>query len=115
MAARRADEASRWVCLQPPLPFASVPDAVLRTEHPAAPLAVEDGKVADRKPKGSGLEATVAALVDQQAIAGLSVREWIDSHGESIARRPGSPPRRELRPRRRAPAVRGGGTRIDRV
>jgi hypothetical protein len=88
MTARCAHETSRWVCLQPPLAFAAVPDPVLRTEHPAAPLAVQHGKVADREPKSSGLETAVATLVDQQAIAGLSVRKRIDGHAESIARKP---------------------------
>src|SRR5713101_9596973 len=109
MAARCAHEASRWVCLQPPLALAPVPDAVLGSEHPSPPFAVEDRKVADREPEGSGLKAAVATLVDQQAIAGLGVCKRIDSHAESIARRPGSPPRGQLRLRRRAPAVRGGG------
>jgi hypothetical protein len=103
MAARCADEPARWVSLQPALAFAAVPDAVLGTEHPAPPFAIQDGKVADREPKGSGLEAAVAAIVDQQAIARLGVREGIHSHGESIARS-------DLARRRW-----GGGGRIDGV
>ena len=87
MAARRADEASRWVGLQPALAFAPVPDAVLWAEHPSPPLAVQDRQVADREPEGSGLKAAVATLVDQQAIARLGVGKRIDSHGESIAGR----------------------------
>src|SRR5258708_39937048 len=90
MAARCAHETSRWVCLQPPLALSSVPDAVLGTEHPAPPLAVEDREVADCEPKGSGLKAAVAAFVDQLAIARLGVSERIDCHGESIAGLPTS-------------------------
>jgi hypothetical protein len=85
MAARRAHETSRWVCLQPPLALSPVPDAVLGTEHPSPPFAVQDREVADRKPKGSGLKTAVATLVDQEAIARLGVRKRIDSHPESIA------------------------------
>lgn len=88
MAARRADEASRRVGLKPALALSPVPDAILGTKHPAPPLAVEDRKVADREPEGSGLEAAVAALVDQQPVARLGVSERIDSHWESIAPRP---------------------------
>jgi hypothetical protein len=85
--------------LQPALALSSVPDAVLGTEHPSAPLAVEDREVADREPKSTGLQAAVATLVDQQAIARLSVSERIDSHRGSIAGLPtswggGSPNRR---------------------
>jgi hypothetical protein len=86
MAARCAHEPSRWVCLQPALALSAVPDAVLRTEHPAPSLAVEDREVADCEQKGPGLQAAVAALVDQQAIARLGIGERIDSHAESIAR-----------------------------
>ncbi len=86
MSARCAHKTSRWVCLQPALTLSAVPDAVLRTEHPAPTLAVQDREVADREPKGPGLEAAVATLVDQEAIARLGVGERIDSHGESIAR-----------------------------
>jgi hypothetical protein len=86
MAARCAHETSRRVGLQPPLALSSVPDAVLGTEHPAPPLTIEDREVADCEPKGSGLEAAVAALVDQLAITRLGVSKRIDSHGESIAR-----------------------------
>src|SRR5216683_1468890 len=86
MAARCAHEASRWVGLQPSLALAPVPDAVLGTEHPTAPFAVEDRKVANREPEGSGLKAAVATLVDQQAISGFGISERIHSHRESIAR-----------------------------
>ena len=112
MAARCAHETSRRVCLQPALAFAPVPDAVLWAEHPSPPLAVQDRQVADREPEGSGLEAAVATLVDQQAIARLGVGKRIDSHGESIAGRLGSPPRGELRPR---PKGAGGEGTIGRV
>jgi hypothetical protein len=103
VAARCAHEPSRRVSLQPSLALSPVPDAVLGTEHPASPFAVEDCEVADCEPKRSGLQAAVATLVDEQPIARLGVCKRIDSHGESIARsalaRPG----------------RGGGTRIDGV
>lgn len=87
MAARCAHKASRWVCLQPALALSAVPNAVLRTEHPAPPLAIQDREVADREPESSGLETAVATLIDEQAITRLGVRERIYSHGESIARR----------------------------
>jgi hypothetical protein len=86
MAARCAHEAPWRVCLKPALTFASVPDAVLGTEHPAPPFAVEDREVADREAKGSSLHAPVAALVDQQPVARLGICKRIDSHVESIAR-----------------------------
>ena len=95
MSARCANQASRRVGLQPALALSSVPDAVLGTEHPSAPFAIEDREVADREPKGTGLQAAVAALVDQQAIARLGVSERIDSHGESIAGLPTLVGRRE--------------------
>ncbi len=85
MAARCAHEASRWVCLQPAFALSPVPDAILGTEHPAPPFAVKDREVADREPESSGLEAAVATLVDQQAIARLGVGKRIDSHKQSIA------------------------------
>ena len=86
MAARRADEAARWVCLQPALALSPVPDAILWAEHPSPPLAVQDRKVTDREPEGSSLKAAVATLVDQQAIPGLGISERIHGHRESIAR-----------------------------
>ena len=95
MAARCAHKPARWVCLQPALALSSVPDAVLGTEHPSAPFAIEDSEVADREPKGTGLQAAIATLVDQQAIARLSISERIDSHGESIAGLPTLVGRRE--------------------
>jgi hypothetical protein len=95
MAARCAHEASRWVGLQPSLALSPIPDTVLRAKHPSPPFAVEDGEVANREPEGSGLEAAVATLVDQQAIARLGVSKRIDSHGESL----GSPPCGEHRRR----------------
>ena len=86
MAARRADETSRRVGLQPPLPLPAVPDAVLGTKHPAASLAIQDREVAHGDAKGPGLQCPDAALLDQVAITQLSFGEWIDCHGESIAR-----------------------------
>jgi hypothetical protein len=87
MAARCAHETARRVCLQPSFAFATVPNAVLGTEHPSPPFTIQDREVADRKPEGSSLKAAVAALVDQQAIARLGVGKGIDGHVESIARR----------------------------
>ena len=86
MAARRADKAARWISLQPALIFAAVPDAVLRSENPAAPLAVEDGQVPDRHPERSGKQATGISLFDKRSVAHLGFGERIDCHAESIAR-----------------------------
>jgi hypothetical protein len=90
MAARCAHETSRWICLQPSLALSPVPDAVLRTKHPSPPFAVQDREVADREPESSGLQAAIATLVDQQAIARLCVGKRIDSHKQSIARSRGA-------------------------
>ncbi len=86
VAAGRADEAARRIRLQPALIFAAVPDAVLRSENPAAPLAVEDGKVPDRHPERSGQDAPGVPLFDERSIADLGFGERIDCHAESIAR-----------------------------
>ena len=86
MAARCAHEASRWVCLQPPLALAPVPDAVLGSEHPSPPLAVEHGEVAHREPKSSCLKIAVATLLDENPVLSLGICERIDSHGESMGR-----------------------------
>jgi hypothetical protein len=85
MAARCANQAARRVRLQPTLALAAIPDAILWPEHPAAALAVQDCEVSHGETKGSGLQAAVATLVDQQPVSGLGVRKWIDSHPESIA------------------------------
>src|SRR6266852_5819780 len=85
MSARCAHEPARRVRLQPALALAPIPDPILRTEHPSSALAVENRKVTYGKPERSGLEPPVAALLDQHAITGLGVREWIDGHAESIA------------------------------
>src|SRR5450759_2349172 len=87
VATRRADQTPRWVGLQPPLTLTAVPDAVLGTQHPSSPLAVQDCEVAHRDSKGPGLQRPDAALLDQVAITQLGFGEWIDSHRESIARR----------------------------
>jgi hypothetical protein len=86
VSAGRADEPSWRVGLQPALPLASVPDAVLRAEHPPPPLAVEDCQVAHGKPEGARLEVAGAAILDQVAIACLGLGEGIYSHAQSIAR-----------------------------
>jgi hypothetical protein len=88
MAARCAYEPARRVRLQPALALAPVPDAILRAEHPSPSLAVEDREVTHGKSERSGLEPAVAALLDQVAISGLGVCEWIDRHAESIANLP---------------------------
>jgi hypothetical protein len=103
MATRGADQASRWIGLQPPLALSPIPDAVLRTEHPSPPFTVQDREVADGEPEGSGLKAAVATLVHEQAVPRLGVGKRIDSHVESIAR---SAQSRQAR---------GGGARIDGV
>ena len=89
MTTRWTDEPAWWVGLQPTLAFAPVPDAILRTEHPPAALAVEHCEVANREAECAGLKTAVAALLDQNPVSSLGVRERIDSHGESIARRLG--------------------------
>src|SRR5713101_7045923 len=104
MAARGTHEPSRRIRLQPALPLAAIPDAVLRAEHPSTPFAIEDGQIAHREPERASLKAAVATLVDQLAIVRLGVRERIDCHAQSL----GSPPRGGAPPApRRAPAVRG--------
>jgi hypothetical protein len=85
VSARGADEASRWVSLQPSLPLAPVPDAVFRAEHPAPPLAVKDRKVADGDSECPGLERSNATLLYEVPVAQLSLCKRIDSHRESIA------------------------------
>ena len=72
--------------MQPPLAFSAVPDAVLGTEHPSPPLAVEHGEVAHREPKSSCLKIAVTTLLDENLVSSLGIREWVDSHGESMGR-----------------------------
>ncbi len=91
MAARGTHEPARRVRLQPALSLAAVPDAIFRAEHPSASLAVEDREVAHRDPECPRLQAAVAALLDQDAIAGLGIPERIDSHAFSIADVPTRP------------------------
>jgi hypothetical protein len=86
VTARRADEPPWRVGLQPALPFPSVPDAVLRTEHPSPPLTVKDRQVANGKPESPRLEVAGAAILDQVAITCLGLGEGIYSHPQSIAR-----------------------------
>jgi hypothetical protein len=74
--------------LQPAFALSAIPDAILGTEHPAPSFAVQDREVANREPESSGLKAAVPALVDKQPIASLGIGKRIDSHVESIARRP---------------------------
>ena len=86
MAARRADQASGRIGLQPAFTLSAIPDPVLGTEHPTAPLAIQHGQVAHRDPEGSRLQSSDAALFYQVSITELGFGEWIDSHPESIAR-----------------------------
>ena len=72
--------------MQPAFALATVPDAVLRTQHPPPTLAVQDGQVAHRQPEGSCLEAAHTTFLDQVAVAGLGVSERVHSHAQSIAR-----------------------------
>jgi len=65
VAARCANEAARWVCLQPPLALATIPNAVFGAEHPSPTLAVEDCEVAHGEPERTGLKPAGAALFDQ--------------------------------------------------
>ena len=80
MTTRWTDEPAWWVGLQPALAFAPVPDAILRTEHPTAALAVEHCEVANREAECAGLKTAVAALLDQDSIPALGVGEWIYCH-----------------------------------
>jgi hypothetical protein len=84
--ARRTDEAPRRIRLQPSLVFSAVPDAVFRSQHPAASFAVEHGQVTHREPERAWRQAARPALIDQELVADLSFREWIDCHAQSIAR-----------------------------
>ena len=91
MAARRADKSPRRVGLQPAVAFSPVPDAVLRTKHPAASLTVKNGEVADCDAERADRDVAGAPSRDQLAISSLCIGKWIDGHPESIAR--GAPPR----------------------
>jgi len=73
--------------LQPALALTSIPDAVLGSEHPSPTFAVEHGKIANREPEGARLQTAVPTLLDQAPISSLCIRERVDSHGGSIARR----------------------------
>ena len=86
VAARGADKAPGRIGLQPALTLSAVPDAVLRAQHPPPSLTIQDREVAHRDAKGPGLQRPNATLFDQVAITQLGFGEWIDGHGESIAR-----------------------------
>lgn len=86
VAARRADQSPRWVGLQPALTLSSVPDAVFRSEHPAASLTVEHGEVSDGKPERARHESACPPLLGKELVPVLGFCEGIDRHGESIAR-----------------------------
>jgi hypothetical protein len=83
--ARRTDEAPRRIGLQPPLVLAPVPDAILRTEHPAPAFAVEHPEISHGDAKGARLQIAGATLLDEELVADLCFGEWIDGHVESMA------------------------------
>ena len=88
VSARRADQAARRVCLQPPLVLPPVPDPVLRAQHPPPAFAVEHGQVAHGDPEGTRLQASDAPLLDERVVADLGFRERVDCHaGEYAATR----------------------------
>ncbi len=49
-------------------------------------LSVEHRKVANREPERTRLQTAGAPLGDQGSISRLGLGEWIDRHGDSIAR-----------------------------
>ena len=85
VAARRTYETARWICLQPALALATVPDAIFGPEHPPTALAVKHRQVANRDTESPCLQAACAALLDEVPVAQLCLSEWIDCHSESIA------------------------------
>jgi hypothetical protein len=89
VSARRADQASRRVRLQPPLVLAPVPDPVLGSQHPPASFAVQNGQVTHGEPECPRLKAARAPLVDEELVADLGFGERIDCHAQSIARAEG--------------------------
>ena len=84
MPARRTDEPSRRIRLQPSLVLAPVPDAVLRSEHPSPAFVIEHREVADGDAKRTRLQISGAPLVDQELVSDLCFGEWIDRHRESM-------------------------------
>ncbi len=86
MPAERAHEPARGIILQPPFMLAAVPDSVLGSQHPAVALSVEHRKIANREPERTRLQTAGAPLGDQGSISRLGLGEWIDRHGDSIAR-----------------------------
>ena len=49
-------------------------------------FAVEHCKIAHREPERTRLQAARTPLCDQRSISRLGLGEWIDRHGDSIAR-----------------------------
>ncbi len=86
MPAERAHEPARGISLQPSFMLAAVPDSVLGSQHPAMALSVEHRKIANREPERTRLQTAGAPLGDQGSISRLGLGEWIDRHGDSIAR-----------------------------
>jgi hypothetical protein len=85
VAARRADQSSWWVGLQPAFALSAVPDSIFWTKHPPASFGVEYSEVAHGEPECPSLETSGPSLLDQGAIADLRISERVDSHPESIA------------------------------
>jgi hypothetical protein len=99
MPAVRANEPARGIGLQPPFVLAAVPDSVLRSQHPAMALTIEDCEIANREPERTGLQTAGAPLRDQRSISGLGLGEWVDRHRDSIARDATPNPARSWGPR----------------
>ena len=85
MPAAGAHEPSRRIRRQPPLVLAPVPDSVLRTEHPAVALAVQNREVSDRQSERAWGQSAGATLLDQRAIPGLRLGKGIHSHGLTVS------------------------------
>ena len=85
MPAVGAYQPPRRVCLQPALVLPPVPHSVLRTEHPAMPLAVQHREVTHCEPEGTRLERAGPALRHQRLVVGLCFGEGIDGHVETVS------------------------------
>ena len=85
MPAGGANEPPRGIRLQPPLVLASVPHAVLGSEHPPMPLAVEHREITYREPKCARLQPAVAPLLDQRAKTNFSLGKGVDCHGLTVS------------------------------
>ena len=90
MTARWTHQPARRVGLQPAFVFSPVPDAILRSQHPAPSLAVEHREVADRDSKGARLKISRSPLFHQELVPNLCIGEWIDSHAREYGAAPGA-------------------------